>query len=96
MVYYVYERKPYTIEVKETDTFDYSCWQNCRKEFKVCELRKIKYKGIYHLYNYAFQTDCEIKIPLKGKHLTTQSVVQELSEITCPKCLKTLEKNKYD
>lgn len=36
------------------------------------------------------------KIPLKGKHLTTQSVVQELSEITCPKCLKTLERNKYD
>lgn len=25
MVYYVYERKPYTIEVKETDTFDYEC-----------------------------------------------------------------------
>lgn len=50
----------------------------------------------YHLYNYAFQTDCEIKIPLKGKHLTTQSVVKELSEITCPKCLKTLERNKYD
>ena len=56
----------------------------------MCELRKIKYKGVYHLYNYAFQTDCEIKIPLNGKHLTTQSVVQELSEITCPKCLKTL------
>lgn len=26
MVYYVYERKPYTIEVKETDTFDYMYW----------------------------------------------------------------------
>ena len=53
-------------------------------------IEQITYKGITHLYNYAFNTDCGISISLQGKHLSSIKKIDNLDEITCKECLSTL------
>lgn len=66
---------------------------NTDKELNILsqhDLKQITYKGVTHLYNYAHNTDCGIAVPFQGKHLKSESMVNQMTNITCKKCLDTI------